>query len=313
MLLFNNRLTVSPRLFYITLISLLLSACNQEPATTSTTEQVTAPEVDDTAAPVVDRLAQVLDAMSEQQKQRYEYRHPYQTLKFIGIEPGMQVGEVLPGNNGWYTTILLPYLGSEGKLVGIDYAMTLWPNFSWMNEKRIQKKVTWVTDWTAATQQLAGDDGPQIMAYQSQAMPDELRGTLDAVLYFRAMHNLAVFNDQGGFLDTSLKEAYDSLKPGGVLAVVQHRAREDRPDEWANGSNGYLKQSYVIEQVQAAGFALVAASNINANPLDQAKEGDQVWRLPPTNSVYAEGSEQAAAAQKIGESHRMTLKFRKPK
>lgn len=259
------------------------------------------------------QLAAVLDSLSDKQKERYQYRHPQQTLEFFGIEPGMKVGEVLPGNNGWYTKVLVPYLGSEGELVGIDYPLSLWPNFSFMTEERLAEKKTWVADWTAATKERSGENSARINAYQLQSMPESMAGTLDAVLFFRALHNLARFNEIGSFLDNGLAETYRSLKPGGIVGVVQHQAREDRPDAWADGNNGYLKSSFVIAKMQAAGFEFVSESDINANPKDQAGEGDNVWRLAPSGRRnFKQGSPESAALEAIGESNRMTLKFRKP-
>jgi len=137
-------------------------------------------------------------------------------------------------------------------------------------------------------------------------------GWYTKILYIRAMHNLNRFNDTGGYLDSALKESYAALKPGGVLGIVQHEGREDRPDEWADGSNGYLKKSNMIAAVEAAGFEFVGESDVNNNEKDQAKEGDFVWRLPPSYSGAGDDEEKRAAVDEIGESNRMTLKFRKP-
>jgi predicted methyltransferase len=88
----------------------------------------------------------VLDRQAEDVQARYEYRHPKATLEFFGIEPGMTVVEGLPGR-GWYTQILLPYLGKEGHLIGANYAMDMWPNFAFANEEFLRTQSTWVTDW----------------------------------------------------------------------------------------------------------------------------------------------------------------------
>jgi predicted methyltransferase len=102
------------------------------------------------------------------------------------------------------------------------------------------------------------------------------------------------------------------LKPGGVLGVVQHEARPDMPDDFATGSGGYLKKAFIIEHMEAAGFEFVEDSDINENPQDQPAEGDVVWRLPPTLATTREDPEGREAMEAIGESNRMTLKFRKP-
>ena len=84
------------------------------------------------------------------------------------------------------------------------------------------------------------------------------------------------------------------------------------PDEWANGSAGYLKQAFVINAFEEAGFELAAESDINANPDDQPTTEDVVWRLPPTLATSRGNPARREAMEAIGESHRMTLKFRKP-
>ncbi|MDH3954983.1 MAG: methyltransferase, partial [Gammaproteobacteria bacterium] len=47
-------------------------------------------------------------------------------------------------------------------------------------------------------------------------------------------------------------------------------------------------------------------------PMDQPGEDDVVWRLPPSLSTSKEDPELRAKYEAIGESNRMTLKFRKP-
>ena len=102
------------------------------------------------------------------------------------------------------------------------------------------------------------------------------------------------------------------LKPGGVVGVVQHRAAESADDGWANGDNGYVKQSRIISVFESAGFELVETSEINVNPRDQPTQEEFVWRLPPTLGTSQEDEELRAEMEAIGESDRMTLKFRKP-
>ena len=56
----------------------------------------------------------------------------------------------------------------------------------------------------------------------------------------------------------------------------------------------------------------VGQSDINLNEKDQPGAEDFVWRLPPTLATSGEDEELKAAMLEIGESNRMTLKFRKP-
>ncbi len=256
-------------------------------------------------------LEAALNAQDNATKARYNARNPEQTLSFFGIAPGMTVVEVLPGG-GWYSKILLPYLGNNGQLIGADYSQKLWPNFSFMTPERIKEKETWVTTWTEQAQGWGNETSANVSAFQLEEMPESMLGKADAVLFIRALHNLVRFESEGGFLTNALQDTYAVLKPGGIVGIVQHQAREDRPDAWADGNNGYLKKSFVVETMQAAGFEFVSESSVNENDKDQANMGDGVWRLPPVYSGSADDPDKKAAADAIGESNRMTLKFRKP-
>lgn len=258
-----------------------------------------------------EKLAEVLAQQPEGVQARYEWRHPQETLEFFGIEPGMTVVEALPGG-GWYTKILLPYLGSEGELIGADYSLAMYPLFGFFSDEMLESKKTWVADWMTEAETWRDNGDAAVSAFVFGAMPDNIKGTADAVLFIRALHNLNRFESQGGFRTSALKDAFDALKPGGIVGVVQHQAPESKADDWADGSHGYLKKSAVIEVMQDAGFELVAESAINENPKDQPGDNDVVWRLPPTLSIEDGNEETAEAMRAIGESNRMTLLFRKP-
>lgn len=286
-----------------------LVACGGEPASTSdAAAPASAPAEAETVAA---DLSAILDAQPDEVKARYQYRNPRETLEFFGIEPGMTVVEALPGG-GWYSKLLLPYLGDGGRLIGADYPLDMWPNFSFMTEDRLEAKKTWVQDWTADAETWRQDGDASVAAFQMAALPDTMEGSADAVLFIRALHNLARFEETGGYLTTAIGDAYRVLKPGGVVGVVQHHARDDMPDAWADGNAGYLKQDFVISMMESAGFEFVGASDLNANANDQPTESDVVWRLPPSLQTSRDNPELQAQMREIGESNRMTLKFRKP-
>jgi predicted methyltransferase len=258
-----------------------------------------------------ERLAQILAAQPADVQGRYEWRHPQQTLEFFAIKPGMNVVEALP-DEGWYTKILLPYLGQDGSLIGADYSPEMYAKMSWATPEFLKEKETWVATWTAQAETWRTDDSAVVSAFVFGAMPEAFNGTADAVLFIRALHNLARFNAEGGYLDKALKDALDALQPGGIVGIVQHQAAEDSSAEFADGSHGYLKKSYIMKAMQDAGFEFVAESAINENTEDQPGPDDIVWRLPPTLATSRDNPELAAQMKAIGESNRMTLKFRKP-
>lgn len=258
-----------------------------------------------------DRLASVLAAQPEEVQARYKYRHPQETMEFFGIEPGMTVVDVLPGS-GWYTKILLPYLGADGEVIGADYSPDLWAHIGYDSEEFLKERETWVTDWTATAETWGDDHSAGVTAFVLGSLPESMHGTADAVLFVRALHNMAYPTPDARHLAAAIQDSYDVLKPGGVVGIVQHHARDNMPDEWSDGEMGYLKKGFVIESIEAAGFELVGASDLNANDNDMPATDEFVWRLPPSFSGSTDNSELKAQVDAIGESNRMTLKFRKP-
>lgn len=268
---------------------------------------------DELAPEPENRLARVLEEQPAEIQARYPYRNPYETLNFFGIEPGMTVVEALPGA-GWYTRILLPYLGEEGRLIAANYPVALFQQFEWASEEFLENLPAWPETFADNVRGMCIGDCAPVAAFWLGDLPDEWQGTADAVLFIRVLQNLARFQAEGidDFLDQAFADAYAVLKPGGVLGIVQHEAREHMSDEWASGAFGYLKKSFVIAQAEAAGFELVGESATNENPADQPTVEDSVWRLPPTLMAEEEDDQLRAKKLAIGESHRMTLRFVKP-
>jgi predicted methyltransferase len=251
------------------------------------------------------QLTAITQALPAEHQARYAARHPVETLTFFGIKPGDVVVEALPGE-GWYSKILAPYLGRDGKLIGVDYSLEMWPLFGgFATPAFIESRKAWPAQCSQNAKQW-GD--AQASAYTFADLPDELTGTVDAVLFIRALHNLARFDASGNYLQQALAQTHRLLKPNGIVGVVQHAMSEDKPDAWADGSQGYLKESAIIQAMKKAGFELVASSDINKNPKDDPQAGDNVWRLPPSL-----GGTDAQKAQNlaIGESNRVTLLFKK--
>ena len=255
------------------------------------------------------KLDAVLESQSDETKARYQYRNPKETLAFFGIEPGMTVVDTLPGSV-WYAGILSEYLGSEGKVVGANFALEHRAAMGgrYASEEYQTKNANWPETWAEARNAERTDNGAPYGAFFYGALPEDMKGAADAVLMIRAVHHLMRIED-GKYFDKAAADAYAALKPGGIVGVVQHRAPESASDEWAVGRAGYVKQSAVIATFEKAGFELVEASEINANPKDQPTADDVVWRLPPALGTSRDDEELRAKMVAIGESDRMTLKF----
>ena len=226
---------------------------------------------------------------------RDRYRHPYETLSFFRVRPTDTVVEIWPGG-GWYTEILAPYVLAGG---GTYYAAA-------MGE----------TGHNGVRRLIAADPtrygGIRLAAFPAFA-PADTRvpdGSADVVLTFRNVHNwrMGYQRDRQDYSEEAFRQMFAMLRPGGTLGVVDHRLPEDA-DPAREQSSGYIKVSTVRRLAEAAGFRFVGASEVNANPLDTADWPDGVWTLPPTLRRGEADRERYLA---IGESDRMTLRFRKP-
>jgi len=252
-------------------------------------------------------LQSILAARPAEDVARDVYRNPAETLAFFDVQPGMSVVETLPGR-GWYTRVLVPYIGAGGTLYGAVYAIDLYQRVFGERWEQFSERIESFPQRFPGEAEAYSDTPPEVDTFTIGQAPDALNGQLDRVLHIRSLHHLNRFEPH--LLDEAAAEAFALLKPGGIAGIVQHRAPESSSDQWAGGNNGYLKQSRVIEAFTGAGFVLDASSELNANPKDQPTEADRVWRLPPSLRVDDDAVREANLA--IGESDRMTLRFVKP-
>lgn len=286
-----------------TLVLFALASCTpvNAPGRSSASEQ------DDAGPTAAEQLATVLaDPRRDGDRARDVWRHPQETLEFFGIESTMTVAEINPGE-GWYTRVLAPYVGARGGYLAIEYSRQAHVQLEASRNRSaaIAALDLFLASFPAQAAASGGEGANVIGAYAFDELPAELYGTVDAVLFIRALHNL----QRTGTMSGALAETYALLKPGGVVGVVQHRARLDAPDSYVTGDKGYLREADVIAAFEAAGFVLEESSEINANPADPADWPNGVWTLPPELTLGLLNEDRYRA---IGESDRMTLRFRKP-
>ena len=233
---------------------------------------------------------------SDANRARDAYRQPRQTLEFFGIRQEMTVMEIWPGAGGWYTEVLAPLLREHGRYIAAGWDSASDSKFVQDGIRSFQAK-------------LAGNpalyDRTLVTALQSpHALTPVPPGSVDLVVTFRNLHNWMVRDEAPAMLQA----AFAALRPGGILGIVDHRA-DPKAAVDSHAKSGYVNEQRAIELGQAAGFVLVASSEINANPRDTKDYDLGVWTLPPTWRLGDKDRERYAA---IGESDRFTLKFVKP-
>jgi len=241
------------------------------------------------------------DWRSADNKSRDVYRHPADALAFWGLKPGMTILELQPGG-GWWTEILAPYARltkGEFYATGADLADPALSD----NARKGR------ADFEAKYANAAVYGKVNVVNWGAKAAPLPA-GKFDFVLAARVFHGWMGNNQQ----DANLANIFASLKPGGILAIEQHRGNPGAEPV----RDGYVTEQAVIDAATKAGFKFEGKSEVNANPKDTKEHPFGVWTLPPTrqsseNNKPVDASFDRAKYDAIGESDRMTLKFSKPK
>lgn len=237
---------------------------------------------------------------SEKNRARNIYRHPVETLSFFGLSDNMTVIEISPGGL-WYTEILAPVLKDNGRFVAAAYDMDVpdQPEYRYKQTKAMLQRFAEDTK-NYANAEVGRFSPPQSVSLGANA-------SADMVLTFRNSHGWM----RDGVAKKVYQSAFDVLASGGVFGVVQHRGDNRLVPNASSDKkiSGYLPESEVIAMVESVGFVLEATSEINANPKDTKDHAAGVWSLPPVLRLKEVDLDKYMA---IGESDRMTLRFRKP-
>jgi len=223
-------------------------------------------------------------------------RHPVEELKFMGLEPNMNVIEIYPGG-GYFTKILGPVLkAGGGKLTEVGGRPEPSKGFK---ENFLDKPEIYGALSYASLSPTSPGLGPD--------------GAADMVVTFRNVHNWM----DDGFADKAFADFFKALKPGGILGLEEHRANPSGTQD-PKAENGYVQEAYVKMLAAKAGFQFVKSSELLANPKDTKDYPFGVWTLPPTRLSAPYGKPQDpnfdhSKYDAIGEADNMLMVFRKPK
>jgi predicted methyltransferase len=276
-------------------LALLAAACAAAPAPDT-------PSAHNTA--IADAVAGPWRAAED--RARDQFRHPAASLEFWGLRPGMTIVEIDPGGGSWWTKILAPYARATGGRYVAGYVDLGAPTVS---DNARNARSSFLSEYADAA--IYGNvEAVNFGMTSGLALPDN---SADFIIVARAFHNWARAE---GRTARYMSEFARVLKPGGVLAVEQHRAPAGS-DVTQTAVNGYVPESYVIAAAEAAGLRLAARSEINANSRDDHDHPFGVWTLPPSRRTSPNGQEPNPSFDRtefdaIGESDRMTLRFVKP-
>lgn len=189
-------------------------------------------------------------------QERDAARKPGQVMAFAGIEPGMTVLDVFSGG-GYYGELLSRAVGPEGRVIAHNNSATM----KFAGE--------------AFDQRYSGARLENVEHYLAEANDlDVGEGVADAVLLIQGFHDLYHFTGpKSGYYwphidpKTFLGNLRRSLKSGGVLAIIDHSAKEGA----ARGTGDTLHRvdpAIVREELELAGFEFIAEAGFLGNPND---------------------------------------------
>ncbi len=250
--------------------------------------------LDKTTATALD-AALAGDHRSAENRARDVYRKPREVLDFLGLRADMTVVELSPGT-GWYTQVLAPVLKDNGKFYAAQYSLAASSGYARGNFGKFLSMLGERSDLYSKVNITQFQ-----LPYETNVAP---RGSADMVLTFRNLHNWI----SGDYAKLAFRVMFDTLKPGGVLGVVDHRWPDPKTED-PLAASGYISEERTIALAEAAGFKLAARSEVLRNPKDDHDHPEGVWTLPPVLRLGEKDREQYLA---IGESDRFLLKFVKP-
>lgn len=194
------------------------------------------------------RLQQALDApeRSAEHKTRDETDHPIEVMEFLGVEDGMTALDVIAGG-GYWTEVFSAAVGPSGTVYSQN------PSFivDRGGEEFMQREQAMV-ERLGNVEPVHGD-----------VAEGGLAGEVDVAITSMNFHDQ--YNRGGPEAGTAfLRSIYDTLKPGGVLGVIDHVGVAGQD----NAELHRVEPAAAKEALENAGFTVEAESDLLANPDD---------------------------------------------
>lgn len=187
-------------------------------------------------------------------RQRDEKRKPAEVLEFLGVNPGMTIIEVMAGG-GYYTELLSRAVGPSGKVYHHNNQMY----YQFQSDKFVE-------------QRLKNNRLPNVTRWDRELDNLELaENSVDAVFMMLVFHDFYWSKDDPSQV---LQTLYNTIKPGGIMAIVDHSAKTGSGDIAANSLHGIhrIDEQLVHQAMTKAGFVLDGESDILRNPHDDREK-----------------------------------------
>lgn len=234
----------------------LISGCGQqasEPPAAEPEAAATAEATPATPTMSIYEAAVTSDLRPEADRARDAGRKPAEVLEFVGIEPGMTVLDLFSGG-GWYAELIAHVVGDSGRVIA--HSNEAYKQF--VGEALEER---FGTGRVANVEILMAENNHLILEADS----------LDGIMLVLSFHDLYHVDTEGGWelIDgpAFLAELKKGLKPGGIVAVIDHYAEAGAPPETGDSLHR-IDPALVIANMEAAGFVLDGQSDVLRNPDD---------------------------------------------
>ncbi|MGK0259870.1 MAG: putative methyltransferase [Candidatus Azotimanducaceae bacterium] len=194
---------------------------------------------------------------------------PYEVLKFFGVQPGWKVLDVLAGT-GYYSEVMSQVVGSEGKVY-------------------LHNNGAYIRFAQGLDARVADDRLPNVEAIVEEVDAMSIAaGSLDMAILVMTYHD-AYFTSTGWTLtpDPLFATLRRVLKPGGVLAIVDHHGQPGTGIAQVQQLHR-IDAAFAKADIAGRGFTFVGGSDILENLDDDLTKGvfDPAIRRKTSRFVY---------------------------
>ncbi|HUA77038.1 MAG TPA: class I SAM-dependent methyltransferase [Acetobacteraceae bacterium] len=189
-------------------------------------------------------------ARPEADRDRDANRKPAECLAFAGVKPGDKIADLIPGG-GYFTRLFSVAVGPKG------YVYAYLPSDLDAHLKKPSPVFAIAAD----------PHYPNVSVIHAPVAKFVAPEKLDIVWTSQNYHDLHDKFFGPADVPAVNKAIYDALKPGGIYIVLDHAA-EAGSGLRDTDTLHRIDEAAVKKEVEAAGFKLVAESNVLRNPAD---------------------------------------------
>jgi len=207
----------------------------------------TAASAQDAKAPDYEAIVASEDR-SEGDRKADQRRQPAKLLAFTGVRGGMKVLD-MEANAGYSTELLARAVGPTGAVYAQDTAAII--------ERFVKDK------FDIRAQKPAMKNVMRVVRDFDDPIPPDVSG-LDMITFFFAYHDITYMQVDRAVMN---KKMFAALKPGGFLIIADHSAKPGEGTSVAKTLHR-IEESTLRQEIEAAGFKLVAEGDFLRNPED---------------------------------------------